>query len=107
MTARIGLVLDPEADGNGERAALLELADLLRDLHAREGICDADRHADQPLELAAEPDQMRRAAGEDDLADTQRAGLVLVELERGDELPRKRLELPPGSLERGRELLLG
>ena len=54
-------------------------------------ICDPNGHADQALELGAEPGQVRGAAGEDDLADAQRAGLVLVELERGDELPRKRL----------------
>ena len=49
---------------------------------------------------------MGGAAGEHDLADTQRAGLVLVELERGDELPGERLQLPPGGLLSGRELLL-
>ena len=50
---------------------------------------------------------MGGAAGEGDLADAQRSGLVLVELERGDELPRERLELSPRGLPRGRELLLG
>ena len=37
---------------------------------------------------------MRRASGQDDLADAQRIGLLLVELERRDELARKALELP-------------
>jgi len=71
LTARIELVLDPEAHGDGERADLIALAYLLRDLHAGKGICDADRHTDQALELSAEPGQVRCAAGEDDLADAQ------------------------------------
>ena len=50
---------------------------------------------------------MRGAAREGDLADAQGSGLVLVELERGDELPRERLQLPPSGLARGRELVLG
>ncbi len=50
---------------------------------------------------------MRGAAREGDLADAQGSGLVLVELERGDELPRERLQLPPSGLARGRELILG
>src|SRR5687768_3659334 len=107
LTARIGLVVDPESDGDGERAELILLRGLLRDLEPRQRVGNADGHADQALELAAQAGQMRGSAGEHDLADAQRGGLVLVELERGDELPRERLQLPPGGLARGRELILG
>ena len=65
-----------------------------------ERIADANAHADQALELAGEPGQVRGAAGEHDLADAQRAGLVLVVLERGDELARERLDCPAHRLAR-------
>src|SRR2546428_9880014 len=94
LTARIGLVLDPESDCDGQRADLLGLADLLRNLHPRQRVADANVHADQALELAGEPRQVGGAAREHDLADAKRAGLVLVILERGDELARKRLDSP-------------
>src|SRR5215211_1952453 len=50
---------------------------------------------------------MRRPARERDLGDAQGAGLVLVELERGDELACERLQLPTGRLSSGRELDVG
>src|SRR5882724_7344198 len=81
LTARMSLVLDPESDCNGQRADLLGLADLLRDLHPRKRIADSNVHADQALELAGDPGQVGGAAGQHDLADAQRARLVLVVLE--------------------------
>ena len=50
------------------------------------------RTPDQALEFRCEPRKVRRAAGEHDLADAQGAGLVLVVLQRGDELARERLD---------------
>src|SRR5205823_5288935 len=88
------LVLDPQADSDGQGADLLRLADLLRDLHATKWIADAHAHADQALELAREAGEMRGAAREHDLADAERARLVLVVLERGDELAGERLDRP-------------
>ena len=58
-------------------------------------IADRDADADQPLQLLGEPGEVRGAARDHDLADAQRSGLVLVELERGDELAREGLELAP------------
>src|SRR5207248_7617192 len=49
--------------------------------------------------------QMRSSACQDDLADAQRAGLVLVELERADELPSEALELEANRLARLARLL--
>jgi len=68
---------------------LLGRADLLRNLHPRQRITDANVHADQALELAGEPGKVGGATGQHDLADAKRAGLVLVVLERGDELARE------------------
>src|ERR671924_781862 len=84
-------VLDSETDGDCERADLLRIADALRHLHARKRIADADAHADQSFELSGEPGQVRRSSRQHDLADTERAGLVLVVLQRGDELARERV----------------
>src|SRR3954469_21657296 len=45
-------VLDPEPDGDGERAELcVGLAQLLAKLHAQERIAHCDAHADQALQL--------------------------------------------------------
>ena len=63
-----------------------------RDVHER--IADADRDADQAPELGVDAGELGRAAGQDDLADAQGAGLVLVELERRDELAGECVELP-------------
>src|SRR5947208_3085236 len=52
----------------------------------------AHADADPPLERAGRTRQVRRAAREGDLADAQRAGLVLVVLQRGDELAREGLD---------------
>src|ERR671924_1474500 len=108
LTARTArLVLDPETDRDGERADRLGVTDALSDPHPRERVADADAHADQAFEVVGEPAEVRGAAGEDDLADAERAGLPLVELERGDELPREGLHLAPNRLPGGRRLLLG
>src|SRR5207244_8951649 len=87
----MGLVLYAQSDCDGERTDLLGLADLLRDLHPRERIADANVHADQPLELAGQAGKVSGATRQHDLADAERAGLVLVVLERGNELARERL----------------
>ena len=89
-------VLDSQTDCNRQRADLLRLADLLRDLHARERIADPDTDADQLLELRGQTRQMRGPASQDDLADTDRSRLVLVELKRGHELTREREERGAG-----------
>src|SRR5207244_4168722 len=66
LTARIGLVLDPETDCHRERPDLLGLAHPLGDLHTRERVADADPHADQSFEPGGEHardrDVQRRAA---------------------------------------------
>src|SRR5207244_4152438 len=80
-----------QSDCDGERTDLLGLADLLRDLHPRERIANANVHTDQPLELTGQAGQVRGATRQHDLADAERAGLVLVVLERGNELARERL----------------
>ena len=54
---------------------------------------NADGDADQPLELLGEPAAGGAAAGDEDLADAERAGLLLVEAERGDELAGEDLQL--------------
>src|SRR5437763_6787347 len=105
LTARISLILDSEADCDCERTDLLRFAHLLGDLHPGERIADADAHADQPLELAGETREVRGAARQDDLADTERTGLVLVVLERGDELARERLNRPADRLARPLRLI--
>ena len=63
-------------------------------LHRGERIGGADARARQPLELLDEARQLARAAGDEDLGDRKRAGLGLVELKRGDEFARQRLNLP-------------
>ena len=72
-----------------------------------ERVADRDADADQALELVGDPAEVRGAAGDHDLADAQRAGLVLVELERGDELAREGLELAPNRFASAIRLLLG
>ena len=64
-------------------------------------------HADQPLELLCKTGHAGRAARQDDLADAQASGLVLVELKRGDELACERLHLTPNRVERLRSLVVG
>src|SRR3954452_23427901 len=93
-------VLDPEADCDRERPELLGLANLLPELHSQQRIADRGAHAHQLLQLPRRPAEVRGAAGDHDLADAQRSGLVLVELERGDELSRKGLELATNRLAR-------
>src|SRR5947209_15937202 len=100
LTARIGLVLDPETDCHRERPDLLGLTHPLGDLHTRERVADADPHADQSFELAGEPGQVSGAARQDDLADAEGARLVLVVLQRGDELAREGLNRPAHRLSR-------
>src|SRR5438105_1430194 len=73
LTARTLSVLDPEADRDRERARLLRLAQSPADLDAGERIAHPDLYADQPLEILGEPFEVRRAAGQDDLADAERA----------------------------------
>ena len=68
--------------------------ELLADLDAHERIADATRTPIRRCELLGEAGEVRGAAREHDLADAERAGLVLVELKRGDELARERLHLP-------------
>ena len=94
------LILDPESDGDRERTDLLGLADLLRDLHPREWIADANVHADQALELSGEPGKVSRATRQHDLPDAERAWLVLVVLERGHELASERLDGPAHGIAR-------
>ena len=66
-----------------------------------ERIADATRTPISRWSSSASPAEVRGAAGDDDLADAQRAGLVLVELERGDELPREGLQLAADRLAGG------
>src|SRR6266511_5854707 len=68
LTARIS-VLDPEADRHCQRADLIRVADLLRNLHAGERVADADADPDEPLELGSQAGQVGGAPIEDDLAD--------------------------------------
>src|SRR3954452_1752038 len=98
-------VLDPEADCDRERPELLGLANLLPELHSQQRIADGDAHADQLLKLVRDAAEVRSAAGDHDLADAQRSGLVLVELKRGDELPREGLELAADGFAGGERLL--
>jgi len=93
-------VLDPEADCDGERAELLGLANLATELHSHQRIADSHADADQPLKLLREPGEVCSSARDHDLTDAQGSGLVLVELERGDELPREGLELASDRLAR-------
>src|SRR5262249_59852372 len=95
---------DREQERSGKRTALLGLPELLRHLDAREGIADANATADQLLEPRGEPGKMRRPAGENDLADAKRSGLVLVELKRRDELAREDLNRSPDRVSRPRRL---
>src|SRR5205823_11009833 len=97
----------PEADRDGERADLLGLLQLLAELDARQRVAHGDAHADQLLQLIAETLEVGGPARDHDLADAQRAGLVLVELERGDELPREALQLAANGFPRGRGLFRG
>src|SRR5205807_6771680 len=85
--------LDPETDCDRERADLLAVLDAPADLHADEWIADAHLHADQPLQLVLESRQVGGSTRENDLADAEGSWLVLVELERADELAREGLEL--------------
>src|SRR3954469_16712067 len=87
LTALIASVLDPEPHGDRERAgrAVLGLAQLAGHLHAGERVADPHGDADHPLELLGEAATGSAAAGEDDFADSERAGLLLVEAKRGNE----------------------
>ena len=67
------LVLDPEPDRDRERADLLGLADFLRDPEPAERV-DHGRARRSDARARPEPGQVRRAAGEGDLADTQEPG---------------------------------
>src|SRR5581483_1022447 len=98
------LVLDPQADGDGERAEL-GLVDRLRDLEPAERVADAHRDAEQPLELLGEAAELRGAAGHDDFSDPETARLRLVVGERGDELAGERLDAEPDGLARAGRLL--
>src|SRR4029079_16493917 len=101
-------VLDPEADRDRQRAELLVgLAQLLAELHAEQRTAHRDADADELLELVGDAAEVRAAARDHDLADAQRSGLVLVELERGDELAREGLELAPHRLASAIRLILG
>src|SRR5207248_4357951 len=59
------------------------------------------------LKLGRDPGEAGGAAGDDDLADTERPGLMLVELERRDELAREGLHLPANRVDGERVLLRG
>src|SRR5204863_2366752 len=91
---------------HGERSRLRELLHALAELDATQRIADPDANADQPLELLGKAVQLRGSACDDDLADAQRSRLVLVELERGDELPREGLKLLAQSVARRGRLLV-
>jgi hypothetical protein len=55
-------VLDPEADGDRERAELLVgLAQLLAELHPLQRVAHLDADADQALQLVGDPAQVRGA----------------------------------------------
>src|SRR5262249_16976121 len=82
-----------EPDRDCERAELRARVELLRHLEPRQRVTDAHLHTSEALELAGETREAGGATGDDDLADAERAGLVLVELERGDELARECLYL--------------
>ena len=60
----------------------------------------------QALELLRQAGQTARPAREQDLGDRERAGLSLVELKRGDEVARERLQLAPHRLARACRLPL-
>src|SRR5437764_563386 len=95
LTARMS-VLDPEPDGDGERSqCAVGLAELLRDRDAVERIADANRDADQAVELLGEARELRGPAGQHELADPEGSGLVLVEAQARDELAGERLEVDP------------
>src|SRR5919198_3097384 len=106
LAARMSVV-DPEADGDGERAHRLGGLEPLAGLHADERVAAPDADADQPLGLFGRAVERRRPAGEHDLADSERAGLALIELERGDELAREGLDLAPHRRSRHLRLLVG
>src|SRR4029078_4962341 len=100
-------VLDPEADRDRQRAELLVgLAQLLAELHAEQRSAHSDAASHELLELVGDAAKVRAAARDHDLADAQRSGLVLVELERGDELARACLERAPKRLARPIRLIV-
>ena len=74
-------------------------------IFTRERIADANVHADSRSSSSASPGRCAVPPVSNDLADAKAAGLVLVELKRGDELARERLQLSPNCVERERRLL--
>ena len=74
-------------------STLLLVLNGARNLDARERVGDAERNAEQPFELDGEAAAGGRTAGDQDLDDAERLGLLLIEAQRGDELTCERLEL--------------
>src|SRR5439155_9211357 len=64
-------------------------------------------YADEALELFREGRQVCGTARQDDLADAETPRLVLVELQRRDELASERLHLAPNGVDSDRRLFLG
>ena len=82
----------PRPMGTACEASGIAALDLFADRDSDERVADPDVHADELVERRCQARQARSSTGEDDLADTERVGLALVELERGDELSREALE---------------
>ena len=97
----------PSPIATASEPTLIAGRDALRNLEAGKRIPDADAHADEALDLLGEAGKLCGPAGDHDLADAETAGLVLVELERRDELARERLNLPPHCVERDRRVFGG
>ena len=87
-------VLEEDPCFNAGRGSVLDadrvlgLAELLRDGDPVQRIPDRDRNADQAMQLVGEARQMRRPAGQHELTDPERSGLVLVEAQARDALAR-------------------
>ena len=62
------------------------VGDVRPDLDPPERIAEADGHSDELANRVGQALHVRGAAREHDLADAERTGLSLVELQRGDEL---------------------
>jgi hypothetical protein len=56
-------------------------AELLADRHADQRVANPNGNSDEPGERRRETAEARSSAGENDLADSQRVRLALVELE--------------------------
>src|SRR5438477_2173768 len=93
LTARIGLRLDRESDCDREGTGLGRRRDAAAELDPAKRVADTDGNAELAPELRVDAAELGAAAGEEHLADVQRVGTRLVELQRGQQLAREDLQL--------------